>query len=507
MNLSRLKYPLLFFICGIFLFIHALTPAFGQEAMEALITQQNFQSLRTSSSNPDLNDNGDALSIAAGETIVLADLKGPGVISHIWATVASADPFYPRSLVLRIYWDGADEPSVQTPLGDFFGVGHGAFSSYNSLPVSVSSQGRALNCFWKMPFRKSAKITITNESSKYETDSFYYYVDWQKREELQDDILYFHAEYRQAAPAQPGDYTILETEGRGHYVGTVYSVQQMETGWFGEGDDRFYIDGEERPSLMGTGTEDYFGDAWGFRQFSRPWFGVSLWEGYFVGDRVTAYRWHVEDPIAFAKSLKVTIEHRGSVFNDAAQQLCSSCERPDWLSSVAFWYQQPIKKLSQPLPPAKERIAPYRVLGADDWQVSAEPAAGLTKEKVGVNYMPFTPDAKISFTFKVEENGRYQINAFITHSLFSSLYQPYLDGRPLGGVLDLCSSGSDPVWTSFDLHDLQAGEHTLSFEGHGLSPTRRTLAPPVYAFSLQYIILLRLQDMDGYQAVSGKTAK
>ncbi|RLD13772.1 hypothetical protein DRI50_06500, partial [candidate division KSB1 bacterium] len=271
-----------------FLSIHTLGLN-AQDSLDNLISQQNFQSHRASSSNPELNSNGDALSIAAGETIVLADVRGPGVISHIWATVASVDPFYGRSLVLRIYWDGNEQPSVQSPLGDFFGVGHGAFSSFNSLPVSVSSQGRALNCFWKMPFRKSAKITITNESRKYETDSFYYYVDWQKRDELPDDLLYFHAQYRQAMPANPGDYTILETEGRGHYVGTVYSVQQMETGWFGEGDDRFYIDGENTPALKGTGTEDYFGDAWGFRQFSRPWFGVSLWEGYFVGDRVTAY--------------------------------------------------------------------------------------------------------------------------------------------------------------------------------------------------------------------------
>jgi len=496
-------------ILAIVLFLPVQTQVllFAQDDLSDLTTWQDFQSMRVSSANPDLNSNGDAIHIAAGETVVLADLHGPGVISHIWATVGSADPFYGRSLVLRIYWDGADEPSVQTPLGDFFGVGHGAFSSFNSLPVSVSSHGRALNCFWKMPFCKNAKIIITNESSKYETDSFYYQIDWQKRDDLPADVLYFHAQYRQAMPARPGDYTILETEGRGHYVGTVYSVQQMETGWFGEGDDRFYIDGEKTPSLRGTGTEDYFGDAWGFRQFSRPWFGVSLWEGYFIGDRVTAYRWHIEDPIAFAKSLKVTIEHKGSVFDDNTKQLCSSCERADWVSSVAFWYQQPIKKLAQPLPPVEKRIAPYRVLGVNDLKISAEPAAGLTKQKIGVDYMPLTPDAKISFTFKVEKNGRYQINAFITHSLFSSRYQPFLDSKPLENIMDLCSSGSDPLWTSFDLHDLQAGEHTLSFEGRGPSPARRTLAPPAFAFSLQYIILLRLEDMKGYHAVVKKFAK
>ena len=500
------RHSLIFFFAVLFV-LPTGNFLFAREGLDRLIVLQNFQSQRASSSNPDLHSNGDAISIAPGQTVVLAELEGPGIITHIWTTVGSIDPFHGRSLVLRIYWDGAEKPSVQAPLGDFFGVGHGAFASFTSAPVSVSSHGRARNCFWKMPFRKSARITVANESPKYETNSFYYYIDWQKREELPEDVLYFHAEYRQAMPAPPGDYTILETVGRGHYVGTVYSVQQMETGWFGEGDDRFYIDGEAAPSLRGTGTEDYFGDAWGFRQFSRPWFGVSLWEGYFVGDRVSAYRWHIEDPIAFAKSLKVTIEHRGSVFDDASRQLCSSCERPDWISSVAFWYQQPIKKLSPLLPPAEKRIAPYRVLGVDDLKISAEPAGGLSKQKIGVEYMPLTPDAKISFTFNVEQSGRYQINAFITHSLFSSLYQPFLDGQPLGGVMDLCSSGSDPLWTSFDLHDLQAGEHTLSFEGRGPSPARRSLAPPVYAFSLQYIILLRLQDMQGYHAVVEGAAK
>jgi hypothetical protein len=192
-----------------------------------------------------------------------------------------------------------------------------------------------------MPFRKSAKVTLTNEATDYGKVSFYYYLDWEKLPELPPEVLYFHARYRQAMPAQPGDYTILETHGTGHYVGTVYSAQQVKTGWFGEGDDRFYIDGEQVPSLRGTGTEDYFNDAWGFRQFATPFYGVSLWEGVFPGDRVTAYRWHVTDPVRFRKSLKVAIEHKGSIFTDAGVQVASSDERPDWLSSVALWYQTP----------------------------------------------------------------------------------------------------------------------------------------------------------------------
>lgn len=479
-------------------------PAHAQSDLSRLIFPGDFQAKRVSSSAPDLNSNGDARSMAPGETLVLADLDGPGMITHIWATVGSSDPFFGRSLVLRMYWDGAAEPSVVVPFGDFFGVGHGARASFTSLPVSTSSFGRAVNCFWKMPFRKHAKITVTNESKKFPTESFYYQIDWQKQDALPKDILYFHALYRQDMPAKPGDYTILETEGSGQYVGTVYSVQQMETGWFGEGDDRFYIDGEAMPSLRGTGTEDYFGDAWGFRQFSTPFYGVSLWEGYFPGDRVTAYRWHIQDPIPFRKSLKVTIEHKGSIFTDAGQHLGQFIERPDWISSVAFWYQWPPQPLPSALPPAEKRLAPYRVLTMKQMQVRAEPPDQLTETEIGVDYSPAVPDAKLSFTFRIAEKGRYQINAFITHSVFGSQYQPYLDDRPLGPVLDLSASGHDPVWTSFDLHDLEAGPHTLRFEGRGASLRKRTLAPPAYYIGLNYIILLRLEDMEGYHAVLNK---
>ncbi|MFH1743735.1 MAG: glycoside hydrolase family 172 protein, partial [bacterium] len=255
----------------------------GQVGLDGLIQIQPYEARRSSSANEDLHSNGDGRAIAAGETLVLAELEGPGIISHIWTTVGSSDPFASRSLVLRMYWDGAEHPSVQAPLGDFYGVGHGASRNFVSQPVAVSGDGRSRNCYWRMPFRKSAKVTVTNESSEYRCDSLYYQVDWQKHDTLPEDMPYFHAQYRQDMPAKPGDYTILETEGRGHYVGTVYSAHQVELGWFGEGDDRFYIDGEPLPSLRGTGTEDYFGDAWGFREFSTPYIGVSLWEGYFPG--------------------------------------------------------------------------------------------------------------------------------------------------------------------------------------------------------------------------------
>jgi hypothetical protein len=469
--------------------------------LDTLTQSQSFTAKRESSTDQDLNRNGDDISIGIGETVVLAELEGPGIITHFWNTVGSVDPFYARSLVIRMYWDGATTASVEAPLGDFFGVGHGAAVNFTSLPVSVNSLGRSRTCYWRMPFLKSARITVTNESDTYATDSFYYYLDWQKHDRLPDDTMYFHARYRQATPAQPGDYTVLETTGSGHYVGTVYSVQQVELGWFGEGDDRFYIDGETVPSLRGTGTEDYFGDAWGFRAFATPYCGVSLWEGYFPGDRCTAYRWHIEDPIPFTKSLKVAFEHRGSVFTDTAEHLGQFFERPDWLSSVAFWYQYPHAQSSSPLPSATQRIAPYRVLPATELVTRAAPEIGIGKDGPTLHYIPRIGNATIEFDFEVPQSGRYQVNALIWHSVFGSIYQPLLDGQPLGRPLDLCQGGQDPVWIRFDLHPIEEGKHTLRFEGRGASPNRRSMAPPTFSFGMSYLILLRLEDLAGYHQV------
>jgi hypothetical protein len=356
-----------------------------------------------------------------------------------------------------------------------------------------------------MPFRKKARITVTNESKEYRCDSFYFYVDWQKVTALPAAIAYFHAQYRQAMPAGEGDYTILETTGRGHYVGTVYSAHQTKLGWFGEGDDWFYVDGEETPSLRGTGTEDYFGDAWGFRKFSRPFHGVSLWEGYFPGDRVSAYRWHLTDPVPFRKSLKVAIEHRGSIFDESTGvQKASFAERPDWIRSVAFWYQWPAAGLSDPLPPAEERIAPYRVLKASELTRRADPRTTITTESQRVLYVPRKGEAEIEFDFELDQPGTYQINAFLLYSVFGSRYQVFLDDEPLGTELDLYRSGADSVWTRFDLHKLTEGKHTLKFVGQGASPKRRTLAPRFFALGIDYLILLRLEDMEGYREPEAK---
>lgn len=479
-----------------------LVPRAGAQplgSLDALARPIPGRSMRASSSNVDLAKNGDARSLAPGETLELANLEGPGAITHMWCTVASQDPFYGRSLVLRFYWDGAEKPSVVAPLGDFFGVGHGGFSEFASTPVAVSSGGRSRNCYWNMPFRSGARVTLTNDSTEYRTDSFYYYLDWRRDETIPEDAPRFHALYRQNFPAAPGHHPILETEGRGHYVGTVLSSQLTDTGWYGEGDDFFYLDGEELPSLRGTGTEDYFGDAWGFRKFSTPWHGVSMWEGYFPGDRVTAYRWHVPDPVVFERSLRVEMEHRGSVFTDFGVQLGTFVERPDWVSSVAFWYQHPARGLDDALPPATERVAPYRVIRGADLKGRVEPPGGFRMGKDGIGYLGPNAEARVEVDFEVAEDGRYQISAFLAHSLVGARCRPMLDGAPVGPELDLWADGMDVLPVSLDLHDLKAGPHVLAFQGLGPSPRKRSRAPGVVSFGMTHLLLLRLEDMAGYR--------
>lgn len=470
-----------------------------------LTRQVAGEARRASSSNEDLTQNGDARSIAPGGTLTLLEAEGPGEVTHFWNTIGSKDFFHGRSIVLRIYYDGADKPSVESPIGDFFGVGHGAYKDFTSLPVTVSSTGRARTCYWHMPFRKSIKMTVTNESAAIKCDSFYYYVDWRKLDSLPEDTLYFHAHYRQGFPAVPGQhYTILDTKGRGQYVGTVYSVMQMETGWFGEGDDFFFIDGAETPQLRGTGTEDYFNDAWGFREFSTPFHGVTLYEGVLPGDRVTAYRWHIQDPIPFKTGLRLEIEHKGSVYNPTGSitdfELGGFEDRSDWCSSVAFWYQYPPTTFDEPLPPADKRIPPVKVLPACLMTFRADPPLIVLPQDPFLMYGPNQAKASIEFDFDLDKDGRYRFDGVFMFGLMAGVWQPLLDGQKFGGVLDLYIGNADPRWVNLDTLDLKAGMHTLRFEAvEGGGAAHRALAPKFNVFGFAGLAVLRLEDMEGYQ--------
>jgi hypothetical protein len=336
-----------FFLAGQFL-------SSSQDMLQNLGRYQNFTSKRISSFDR-TGGNNDRISIPAGETATLAEIKGPAAIHHIWVTI-SAEPFYGRKIILRMYWDGEESPSVECPIGDFFGVGHGLNRNLSSLPISCSSEGRARNCTWYMPFSRSARITATNEGNE-SVGAFYYYIDYRELSEFSPDTPTFHAQYRQEMPCLPGkNYSILEASGRGHYVGCNLSIFQTAMGWWGEGDDMIYVDGEEFPSLYGTGSEDYFSDAWGMREDENPYYGCPLQESDFlVGSKATVYRLHIPDPIPFEKSIRVTIEH-GHANN-----------RSDLYSSVAYWYQgEPHKDF--PHIPSVEKRLPFALPSQGDFR-------------------------------------------------------------------------------------------------------------------------------------------
>jgi hypothetical protein len=319
------------FLAAIFALL-LCTDTFAQSAktsegpLHQLTRLKDFQAKRVSSYDS-TGGNADAVPIDPGKSYTLAEIKGPAAISHLWCTI-SAEPFYSRKLILRIYWDDESEPSVEAPIGDFFGVGHGVDRNYSSLPFNVSSLGRARNCFFEMPFAKSARLSVTNEGNQ-RVGAFYYYVDYRVYETLLENTPYFHAQYRQEMPCKPnGNYLIIDAKGQGHYVGCNLSVLQRAPGWWGEGDDMIYIDGETKPTFNGTGSEDYFCDAWGMREAQSLFYGCPLQEeDYEIGSKATVYRFHIPDPIPFRKSIRVTIEH--GTQND----------RADFFSSVGYWYQ------------------------------------------------------------------------------------------------------------------------------------------------------------------------
>jgi len=330
------------FVSAALLFALTLTLS-GQSFLERLGDRQPFQSKRVSSFDRS-GGNSDAISIEAGKTAELAAIRGPAAIHHIWVTIA-AEAFYGRKIVLRIYWDGEEVPSVEAPIGDFFGVGHGLNRNLSSLPIADSSAGRARNCYWYMPFRWSCRITATNEGAQ-PVAAFYYYIDYRELADIKPDAPYFHAQYRQEFPCEAGrNYVILDAVGAGHYVGCTLSVLQRSMGWWGEGDDMIYVDGETSPSLHGTGSEDYFSDAWGMREDENLFYGCPLQEDDFqAGAKATVYRFHIADPIPFKKTIRVTIEHGHA--ND----------RADHDSSVAFWYQTEPHVPFPPFPPAEKRL-------------------------------------------------------------------------------------------------------------------------------------------------------
>nr|WP_165220694.1 glycoside hydrolase family 172 protein [Aquisphaera insulae] len=280
--------------------------------------------------------------IAAKSTYTIADIDGPGVIQQIWMTPAPLDKT--RQYILRFYWDGEDEPSVEVPMADFFCCAWGKYCQINSLPVCVNP-GSAFNSYWSMPFRKKARITMENLDAK---DMVLYYQVNYTLTDVPADAAYFHAQFRRVHKLEPKtNYTILEgVKGKGHYVGTYLAWEVRSPGWWGEGEIKFFIDGDNAfPTICGTGTEDYFCGSYNFENqethkyqtFSTPYTGLAQVLPpdiiYVPGQRFGLYRWHIADPIRFDKDLKVTIQALGWKSEGRYLPL------EDDIASVAFWYQ------------------------------------------------------------------------------------------------------------------------------------------------------------------------
>jgi hypothetical protein len=347
----------LFVLLGIILLARTEN-VFGQASSDLLsqLVKPHDYALKRISSYDRSGGNDDSRPLAAGETLTLLEEAGPGEISHVWMTIASEERFHLKKMVLRMYWDGESSPSVEAPVGDFFGLGLGEYFLYQSAPLSVGGD-KALNCFFPMPFQKHARITLTNEG-KQRADAVYWNIDLRAfKAELPVDTLYFHAEYRQATPnaALPGsktnldgksNYVWMEASGRGHFAGVAMSVVENQDGWWGEGDDMFFIDGEKLPSINGTGSEDYFLGAWDFggKPFAYALFGAPVVGAELQGGRWTVYRFHLDSPIPFSKSLRATIEHGHA--ND----------RGDNFYSVAYWYQSEPHGVFPVLPTVESRI-------------------------------------------------------------------------------------------------------------------------------------------------------
>jgi len=405
-----------------------------------LLEPKDFRAYRSSSNNPDPNSNDDSKRPIPGETTVLADLQGPGVVTHLWVTIADNEYGWPRLLRLRVYYDGSATPSVDAPIGDFFAVGHGFERMVRSVMIRDSSDGRARNSYWPMPFRKSCKVTVTNEGRR-RVANLYYHVDWEKLPSLPEGTPYFHARYRQAlpAPADGKNYTIAQLHGRGHYVGTVFSVVQAEAGWFGEGDDLWYVDGETKASIEGTGSEDYFNDAWGLHADDGPYYGVPVADGTGLGSRMTAYRWHLVDPVPFTKSLRLDIEHKGWTFDEKGAVKSAFGDRTDLISSVAFWYQDGIAQDQPPVPYGSARLPQGNAtqIEVENAMNEAKPEKGkmslspdLFWSKDVILFEGEGPGARLTVPFDVAETGEYEVYTELAQASDYGIYTVLLDGKP-----------------------------------------------------------------------------
>jgi hypothetical protein len=348
---------------------------YAQYSVSSLPQLQDYESQRSSSYDRK-GGNGDYTSLEPGQTLAIFDDAGPAEIRHIWITMASTEVYHLKKIVLRMYWDGESTPSVEAPIGDFFGLGLGSYQVFSSALVVVAPE-KALNSYFAMPFRKHGRITVTNEGTK-ESGDFYWNIDWVRLPTIPANTAYFHAQYRQCTPCNgwykgnfygndfreahndprwrnvsgDGNYVMLDAAGDGQFVGVTFSVLNNQWGGWNEGDEMIWLDGEKEPRIHGTGGEDYINAAWGFsRTFAFPLTGLTEFHEYEPGSRFSHYRWHLEAPVRFHKSIRMTIE-------DGHANL-----RSDNMFSVAYWYQTEPHAPFPALPPVEKRIPKIVMVG------------------------------------------------------------------------------------------------------------------------------------------------
>lgn len=415
--------------------------------------------------------NADMRVVKPGETLTLLDTRGAGVVRRFWVTIAPrSERTIHRQAILRMYWDGEPHPSVEVPIGDFFGVGFGEQQDYMSLPLNQTSGG--YNCYWPMPFHKSARWTLTNLSSR-QIDAFYYNIDFTTFDRIPADVRHFHAQWRRENPTKPGvNYTILEAAGKGHFVGTAMFMQNRRGRGLGflEGDEMVYVDGESQPSIIGTGTEDYFSSGWYYDRglYSAPYHGINIKDT--GAGRISTYRWHIEDVIPFKKSLRVTIEHG------------HNNESEGDYSSIAYWYQNephatfprlPDPEALLPLPPAPV----FRLPGAIEGESLLRGASATSGEVVEQDmsafdgrwsgtahlwWLPRSAPQTLTLSLPAPAAGEYEVIGHFTKAPDYGAIRILIGDRSVGPDLNLYDPrvvASGPV--SLGRVTLQAGPNRV----------------------------------------------
>lgn len=336
--------------------------------LDAIYKKVSGKRLRESSYDR-TGGNKDYFTLHPHQSIDIFDKDSAGKIVHIWCTLVGMDndeEYLYRKIVIKFYWDGEENPSIEVPIGDFFGMGHGITHNFSSAPFQMAPEnGQALNCYLPMPY-EAAKISVESEA---EGDvKFYFYVDYFSEITLDSQMrlhAWWHREVTAGVDEQSmnnatfefggknltgaDNYTILEAKGSGQYIGTNLNIHNLratrEWNWYGEGDDMIYVDGDKMPTINGTGMEDYFNTAWcPTQEYNSPYFGIILGGGPNWSGKVSYYHYHIQDPIPFNESIKVTIEHG------------HNNHRSDDYSSTAYWYQDEPHLVTEPLLPLSERL-------------------------------------------------------------------------------------------------------------------------------------------------------